>query len=110
MELCFSFQFVKFIHQAQTTWKAAPTDRFHTISDIRKVLGVMKDPNNFKLPLKKQRLQSINLPSSFDARQKWPVCKSIGEIRDQSNCGSCWVRKQNEINYYLFIYLGLRSG
>lgn len=29
-------------------------------------------------------------PDEFDARQKWPKCKSISEISDQSNCGSCW--------------------
>ncbi|EPB75923.1 papain family cysteine protease [Ancylostoma ceylanicum] len=29
-------------------------------------------------------------PESFDARQYWPECTSIGTIRDQSACGSCW--------------------
>ncbi|VDM78592.1 unnamed protein product [Strongylus vulgaris] len=29
------------------------------------------------------------IPESFDAREKWPECKSvIGRIRDQSNCGT----------------------
>ncbi|VDO46060.1 unnamed protein product [Haemonchus placei] len=26
----------------------------------------------------------------FDARTKWNECPSITQIRDQSNCGSCW--------------------
>ncbi|KAL6732933.1 hypothetical protein Aduo_003636 [Ancylostoma duodenale] len=30
------------------------------------------------------------IPESFDARTKWPECKSIKMVRDQSNCGSCW--------------------
>ncbi|EYB96069.1 hypothetical protein Y032_0154g3021 [Ancylostoma ceylanicum] len=34
--------------------------------------------------------EDIELPDSFDARQHWPECKSIGIIRDQSKCGSCW--------------------
>ncbi|RCN47362.1 papain family cysteine protease [Ancylostoma caninum] len=34
--------------------------------------------------------EDIELPDSFDARQHWPECKSIGIIRDQSACGSCW--------------------
>ncbi|EPB72625.1 papain family cysteine protease [Ancylostoma ceylanicum] len=30
--------------------------------------------------------EDIELPDSFDARQHWPECKSIGIIRDQSKC------------------------
>jgi len=30
------------------------------------------------------------LPTSFNAIQNWPQCTSIGTIRDQSACGSCW--------------------
>jgi len=32
----------------------------------------------------------VELPKSFDAREKWSNCSSIQEIRDQSQCGSCW--------------------
>ncbi|XGW24180.1 hypothetical protein V3C99_005963 [Haemonchus contortus] len=31
-----------------------------------------------------------DIPESFDSRQKWKDCPSIRDIRDQSNCGSCW--------------------
>ncbi|KHJ89320.1 papain family cysteine protease, partial [Oesophagostomum dentatum] len=31
-----------------------------------------------------------DIPESFDAREKWPFCKSLGFIHDQSACGSCW--------------------
>lgn len=31
-----------------------------------------------------------NLPECFDARDKWPNCPSLKEIRDQGRCGSCW--------------------
>eukprot|EP01108_Squamamoeba_japonica_P007836 TRINITY_DN67_c0_g1_i2.p1 TRINITY_DN67_c0_g1~~TRINITY_DN67_c0_g1_i2.p1 ORF type:complete len:279 (-),score=59.54 TRINITY_DN67_c0_g1_i2:113-949(-) len=30
------------------------------------------------------------LPHSFDARENWPHCWTIKQIRDQSACGSCW--------------------
>lgn len=33
------------------------------------------------------------IPRSFDARKKWRHCYTIGEIRDQGLCGSCWVYK-----------------
>ncbi|KIH56081.1 hypothetical protein ANCDUO_13743 [Ancylostoma duodenale] len=41
-----------------------------------------------------QRAEEIvlagEIPESFDARASWPECKSIGMIRDESACGSCW--------------------
>ncbi|CAI6373030.1 unnamed protein product [Macrosiphum euphorbiae] len=30
------------------------------------------------------------IPRTFDARKKWRHCKTIGEVRDQGHCGSCW--------------------
>lgn len=33
-----------------------------------------------------------SLPESYDVTQTWSECKSVVSIRDQSNCGSCWVR------------------
>lgn len=36
----------------------------------------------------------IEIPEFFDAREKWSSCKSIKMIRDQSTCGSCWVRQK----------------
>ncbi|CAJ0594742.1 unnamed protein product [Cylicocyclus nassatus] len=34
--------------------------------------------------------QNKTIPPSFDAREKWPECKSIRLVRNQANCGSCW--------------------
>ncbi|VDM79122.1 unnamed protein product [Strongylus vulgaris] len=30
------------------------------------------------------------IPEEFDARNQWGNCWSLKEVRDQSNCGSCW--------------------
>lgn len=39
-----------------------------------------------------------SIPKEFDARKRWRNCKTIGTIRDQGNCGSCWV------SYYILDY------
>jgi cathepsin B len=43
-----------------------------------------------QLPVKPDAQITSSLPQTFDARQKWPHCKSLHSIRDQSACGSCW--------------------
>ena len=35
---------------------------------------------------------AVELPEAFDSEANWPKCaKVIGDIRDQSACGCCWV-------------------
>ncbi|CAH8289741.1 unnamed protein product [Schistosoma haematobium] len=86
-----SLELIHYInYEANTTWKAAPTTRFRTVSDIRRMLGTLPDPNNEQLETLCAGYTSDELPKSFDARVEWPNCPSISEIRDQSSCGSCW--------------------
>lgn len=35
-------------------------------------------------------LEDLELPETFDARQKWPQCNSLNQVRNQGCCGSCW--------------------
>ena len=42
--------------------------------------------------LVKEKFESVQLPDEFDSRVKWgEICPSTKEVRDQGNCGSCWV-------------------
>lgn len=88
-----SEEMVQYInHKADTTWKAKHSERFKTVSDIRRMLGTIPDPNGYSLP---KMFHSVGcdepeLPEEFDARKQWPDCPTISEIRDQANCGSCW--------------------
>uniref|UniRef100_A0A0N5AM46 Pept_C1 domain-containing protein n=1 Tax=Syphacia muris TaxID=451379 RepID=A0A0N5AM46_9BILA len=43
-----------------------------------------------RLPLSETRYSDVFIPESFDARENWPFCSSLRNIRDQSSCGSCW--------------------
>ena len=77
------------INSIGTTWTAGTQGRFKGMSgeDIKSLLGVLKGGPT--LPMKE--LDGLAyIPESFDAREHWSHCTSIGTIRDQSNCGSCW--------------------
>ncbi|XP_055349506.1 cathepsin B-like cysteine proteinase 1 [Paramacrobiotus metropolitanus] len=44
----------------------------------------------FRRSLRSKRDTADAVPLCFDARDKWPKCQSIREIRDQGQCGTCW--------------------
>jgi len=44
------------------------------------------------LPINDVSIDLESLPENYDVTQTWSECKSVVSIRDQSNCGSCWVR------------------
>lgn len=61
-------------------------------------MGVLpRNGNSFRFaPIKKSVESESNeaLPEHFDARERWPECLSLlDSIKDQSNCGSCWVNR-----------------
>jgi cathepsin B len=75
---------------AEQTWKAGINENFvgKSTKDIKKLLGWKKNPNGIKLPTIVHPEMAV--PTSFDARQAWPNCTSIGAIQNQAECGSCW--------------------
>lgn len=36
-------------------------------------------------------VEDNKIPKTFDARTQWKNCKTMGQVRNQGNCGSCWV-------------------
>jgi hypothetical protein len=74
-----------------STWTAGVNSRFVSLSSsqIRRQMGVLKTPPSMRLAVRAVDIPAA-LPTTFDSRQEWPHCPSIGLIRDQSDCGSCW--------------------
>jgi len=75
------------------TWKASsnqgPFMSKATIGEVKQLLGVL--PGGPQLPRKTEfEVKVEDLPDSFDSRTNWPQCPTIGMIRDQSACGTCW--------------------
>jgi len=94
------------IKQIQNTsgvhWQAGVVDRFASEAPgaSKTLCGVKPGWNERIAELVKkgkikrfsmEGLQAQEIPESFDSEQNWPHCaKTIGDIRDQSNCGCCW--------------------
>lgn len=82
---------IDYVNSLNTTWTAARSPRFPSGNeqDVKVLCGLL----DIKHTLQEKKVAVGVVPESFDARQKWPDCPSIGDIRDQGSCGSCWVRE-----------------
>jgi cathepsin B len=73
-------------------WTAHVPSKFDTIDDVVPHLGAfLPGHEEFQEPsVAPMRLSSVELPEEFDSATNWPKCSVIGNVRDQSACGSCW--------------------
>jgi len=77
------------------TWKASTEQGAFlsraTIAEAKALCGVR--PGGPKLRVKGDHEFTVkfeDVPDTFDSRTNWPDCPTIGMIRDQSACGTCW--------------------
>jgi cathepsin B len=85
---------IDYINGLGTTWKAGKNFDNYSVEYITRLLGV-KDDNHLyykthDIPFLTHDVSNLAIPETFDAREQWPKCTTIGEIRDQGSCGSCW--------------------
>jgi len=88
----FTQDMVDYINGLGTTWKAGHNSYFAKVSTpvAIKMMGAKTLDNTRKTVVTREEVHDSEIPAEFDARLKWPNCPSISELRDQSNCGSCW--------------------
>ncbi|XP_070534323.1 cathepsin B-like [Ptychodera flava] len=80
---------IDYINSINTTWKAGVNFEGVSVKYVKGLCGALKEDPSKKLPVKVHPL-NVLLPDTFDARQQWPNCPTIKEVRDQASCGSCW--------------------
>lgn len=108
-----SDEFIIRINSVNSTWKARRNFHISTsLGYIKGLLGVLEEHGlAHKLQVQFNRTK---LPDNFDSRLQWPYCPTIGEIRDQGSCGSCWafgavetmsdrycIHSKGDVNVYL---------
>jgi len=91
---------IKEINAKQSTWTAAAHPRFAAspLGASKPLCGVNGDwvaeVERAVASGEAERFISTSdapVPEAFDSETNWPSCaKTIGDIRDQSNCGCCW--------------------
>ncbi|CAP36299.1 Protein CBR-CPR-4 [Caenorhabditis briggsae] len=81
----------EYVNSKQSLWKAE-IPKHITIEQVKKRLMRTEfvAPHTPDVEVIKHDIQEDTIPDTFDARTQWPSCVSINNIRDQSDCGSCW--------------------
>jgi len=82
---------IETVNNAGVSWTAGKNFYFmgKTVADAKRLCGV-KRSDSVQLAVRQVR-PAAAIPVSFDSRQQWgSICPSTSEIRDQSDCGSCW--------------------
>jgi cathepsin B len=88
------------VNSKQTAWKAGH-NMFSKmeLSDAKKLLGTVipKRASRTTVDPPAHKSNAGALPTSFSAMQQWPQCPTIGSIRNQAQCGSCWAFSATEV-------------
>jgi len=91
----FTNEMISAINSADgATWTAGRNDLFEgaSLRDVKRLLGTLQNKNAATFLPYKAPEKLMDLPADFDWRTdpRAASCPSLKEVRDQSNCGSCW--------------------
>ncbi|KAK5967862.1 Gut specific cysteine proteinase [Trichostrongylus colubriformis] len=79
---------VKYLRENQKFFKVGTTSKYK--ETMHKVMNAKFRNQNRRPPVENEEDSGKDIPESFDGREVWKNCSSLFNIRDQSNCGSCW--------------------
>jgi cathepsin B len=84
--------YVKELNAKKSTFTSEVSARFQgwSVKKVKKIMGSAVGDAHMALPRWEKTPLKGALPESFDSRDQWKNCPTIGHIRDQSTCGSCW--------------------
>jgi len=88
-----STSMIREINNKQKSWKAAHNAITRMPkSQARRLLGVdLKNLHAYSWRVQHFTPEEIAAaPDTFDAREQWPNCQTMKQIRNQKHCGSCW--------------------
>ncbi|XP_042208904.1 cathepsin B-like isoform X2 [Homarus americanus] len=87
-----SDKFIRLLQSEESTWKAGRNfNKNLPMRYIRRLMGVHPDSKYHMPRVHRHEIpENFELPNEFDSRTAWSMCPTIGEIRDQGSCGSCW--------------------
>eukprot|EP01113_Clastostelium_recurvatum_P042277 TRINITY_DN6842_c0_g1_i1.p1 TRINITY_DN6842_c0_g1~~TRINITY_DN6842_c0_g1_i1.p1 ORF type:complete len:330 (-),score=68.84 TRINITY_DN6842_c0_g1_i1:51-1007(-) len=78
------------INAADAGWSAGVNEYFARmpLTQAQRLMGFKKA--NPRPVLERVSTVAANIPTTFDSRQAWPNCTTIGTVQNQARCGSCW--------------------
>lgn len=83
----------------KASWKAVAHKQFEgkTLEHMKGMLGTyIPQAETVHIPRSNPAVTKA-VPTSFDASKNWPSCKTLQQIRDQQQCGSCWAFSGAEV-------------
>jgi len=76
-------EIVAAVNSQQSSWVAALPSRVASVEEVKPYLGAyLPGDAGYRAPPELlQAAVAENIPDSFDARQQWPECTGIAEVR-----------------------------